>query len=255
MEKSGQVDALLELEDESHVRALTDHEIQEAINQLQNSTAAIEKQSEILRTQQDAVASLVALNGGQAQRRLHANGLQHRTWIAENEQLNNEVEEMITGLSDYVIDIESQTGTSDTTLAQHASEILRSDDKILASLNRLSGALPQGSSGADEYSDRIKQLCASLIKYTVEGVRVKLDRLYMEGLEGHSGSLDYRTSEQSGEMAELKAELESLYSEIVPVAQMSAEQRYLQLALRSIAAQGGQGAERSKKIAEYVSPK
>lgn len=237
------------------MRALTDHEIQEAINQLQNSTAAIEKQSEILRVQQNAIASLVALNGRQAQGRSHANGLQHRTWVAENEQLHNEIEELVTVLSDYVIDIESRISTSDTTFAHQASEILHSDDKILASLRKLSGALQQGSSGADEYSERIKQLCASLIKYTVEGVRAKLDRLYIEGLKGHLGSLDGRTSERSGEMAELKAELESLYSEIVPVAQMSAEQRYLQPALRSIAAQGGQGAERSKKIAEYVSSK
>lgn len=235
------------------MRALTDHEIQEAINQLQSSTAAIEKQSEILRVQQDAVASLVALNGRQAQRRTAANGLQHRTWITENEQINSALEELVTGLSDYVTEIESQNDTLDTTLGQQASQILHSDDKILASLKKLSGALQQGGSGADEHSERIKQLCASLIKFTVEGVRTKLDRLYIEGLEGHPGTLD--DDPRSEEMAQLKAQLEELYSEIVPVAQMSAEQRYLQLALRSIAAQGGQGAERSKKIAAYVGSK
>lgn len=235
------------------MRALTDHEIQDAINQLQNSTAAIERQSEILRVQQDAVASFVALNGRQAQSRSAANGLQHRTWITENEQINSALEELVTGLSDYVSEIESQNDTTDSTLEQHSSETLHSDDKILASLKKFSGALQQGSSGADDYSERIKQLCASLIKYTVEGVRVKLDRLYIEGLEGHPGSLGDGAAVQSEEMAGLKAELESLYSEIVPVAQMSAEQRYLRLALRSIAAHGEQGAERSKKITEYVS--
>lgn len=234
------------------MRALSDHEIQEAINQLQNSTAAIEKQSEILRIQQDAVASLVALNGRQALSRSAANGLQHRTWIAENEQINSAVEELVTGLSDYVAEIESQCGAFDSSLAQHASEILHSDDKILASLKKLSGALQQGSSGADDHSARLKQLCASLIKYTVEGVRVRLDRVYIEGREGSSGSPEGFGDARSADMAALKEELESLYSEIIPVAQMSAEQRYLQLALRSIAAQGGQGLERSKKIAEYV---
>lgn len=237
------------------MRALTDHEIQDAINQLQNSTAAIEKQSEILRAQQDAVASLVALNGRQAQARSAENELHHRTWITENEQINSALEELVTGLSDYVSEIEFQNDTTNSTLEQRSSEILHSDDKILASLKNLSGALQQGSSGVDDYSEKIKQLCASLIKYTVEGVRVKLDRLYIEGLEGRSGSLDDGADVQSEEMAGLKAELESLYSEIVPVAQMSAEQRYLQIALRSIAARGGHGAERSKKITAYVSSK
>lgn len=237
------------------MRALTDHELQDAINQLQNSTAAIEKQNEILRVQQDAVASLVALHGRQAQSRSAANGLQQRTWIAENEQINNAVEELMTGLSDYVIEIKSQNDTSDSTLEQHSSKLLHSDDKILASLKKLSAALLRSSSETDDYSERIKQLCASLIKYTVEGVRVKLDRLYIEGLEGHPGSLADGAGVQNEDMAGLKAELESLYSEIVHVAQMSAEQRYLQLALRSIAAQGGQGTERSKKIAHYVSSK
>ena len=179
--KSGQAELLLELEEGNQVLVLTDHEIQEAINQLQTSTAAIEKQSEILRVQQDAVASLVALNGRQAQSRSAANGLQNRTWIAENEQINTAVEDLVTGLSDYVTEIDSQNGASDSTLEQHASEILHSDDKILASLKKLSGALQQGSAGANGHSEIVKQLCASLIKYTVEGVRVKLDRLYIEG--------------------------------------------------------------------------
>ena len=157
------------------------------------------------------------------------------------------------GLSDNVVDLESQFATSDTILAQHASEILHSDDKILASLKKLSERLQQGSSGSDDHAERIKQLCASLIKYTVESIRVRLDRVYIEGLEGNSGSLEESREGQSAEMIALREELESLYFEIIPVAQMSAEQRYLQLALRNIAAQGGEGAERSKKIAEYIS--
>lgn len=51
----------------------------------------------------------------------------------------------------------------------------------------------------------------------------------------------------------MKEELESLYSEILPVAQMSAEQQYLKPALREIAARDGQGQERSAKAIKYVS--
>lgn len=91
----------------------------------------------------------------------------------------------------------------------------------------------------------------SLIKYTVEGVRLRLDRAYIEALGVHQ--VEKKTTPQrEHEVMELQAELDSLYSEILPVAQMSAEQRYLDCAVRAIASQDKQGLEKSKIILEYV---
>lgn len=91
----------------------------------------------------------------------------------------------------------------------------------------------------------------SLIKYTVEGVRLRLDRAYIEALGVHQ--VEKRSTVQNEqEVAELQAELDSLYSEILPVAHMSAEQRYLDCAVRAIASQDKQGLEKSKTIIEYV---
>lgn len=93
----------------------------------------------------------------------------------------------------------------------------------------------------------------SLIKYTVEGVRLRLDRAYIEALGVHQ--MEKRSTPQNErEVMELQAELDSLYSEILPVAQMSAEQRYLDCAVRAIASQDKQGLEKSKTIIEYVRP-
>ena len=89
-----------------------------------------------------------------------------------------------------------------------------------------------------------------LIKYTVEGIRTRLDRVYLENLNP-STTLDGHDSD-SKEVNDLQDELESLYSEILPVAQMSAEQQYLEPALRTIAATNGQGQERSVKAVKYV---
>lgn len=90
-----------------------------------------------------------------------------------------------------------------------------------------------------------------LIKYTVEGVRTKLDRTYLDALNNPVGGTDGHGA-TSQEVAELQDELESLYAEILPVAQMAAEQQHLEPALREISARDGQGQDRSVKAVKYV---
>lgn len=89
-----------------------------------------------------------------------------------------------------------------------------------------------------------------LIKHTVEGIRTKLDRIYLEAL-GAPGAVNGEDAE-SQESRELQEELESLYSEILPVAQMSTEQQFLQPALRTLADTTGKGQERATKAVKYV---
>jgi gamma-glutamyl:cysteine ligase YbdK (ATP-grasp superfamily) len=89
-----------------------------------------------------------------------------------------------------------------------------------------------------------------LIKHTVEAIRTKLDRIYLEAL--HSSKDTTNGQEDSQEVHDLQEELESLYSEILPVAQMSTEQQFLEPALREITARDGQGQERSVKAVKYV---
>jgi len=90
-----------------------------------------------------------------------------------------------------------------------------------------------------------------LIKHTVEAIRTKLDRIYLDALKNDAGS--GKGKDDSKEVAELQEELESLYSEILPVAQMSTEQQYLEPALREISTRNGQGQARTAKALKYVS--
>jgi hypothetical protein len=94
LQKTGEAQALAASQNLDHVRGLDDWEIQNAVDQLQSSTAIIEKQSEILNIQQDAVASLVATNARQRQNRATANGVKQRGWIAECDQLNSAVSQV-----------------------------------------------------------------------------------------------------------------------------------------------------------------
>jgi len=167
-----------------------------------------------------------------------------------------------------MLDLEQQSKVSDASVKQTVDNILQSDDKLLLSLQKLASDLELGESDDDDTMTRIRELCARylypqllkfrkyslmtsrLIKYTVEGIRTRLDRVYLENVNP-STTLNGHDSDPK-EVNDLQDELESLYSEILPVAQMSAEQQYLEPALRTIAATNGQGQERSVKAVKYV---
>lgn len=132
------------------------------------------------------------------------------------------------------------------------NEVLRSDNKLLTSLQKLGWELDTEDPEETESVGKLREICARLIKYTVEAIRTKLDRAYLESLESYSKS---GASEHAAEdeVHALQDELESLYSEILPVAQMSVEQQWLEPSLRSLSAKNGQGLGRSAEALKYVS--
>lgn len=62
LDKTGRIDKLVASQDLATVQALSEREIQIAIDELNRSTAAIVKQTETLKQQQDALAKLVKSN-------------------------------------------------------------------------------------------------------------------------------------------------------------------------------------------------
>ena len=77
------MDALAAAHDLSAFPALDDQDIQEAIEELKRSTFAIEKQTENLKLQQNAMSVLVRDNARLHQEQLRAKKSQQRTWEAE----------------------------------------------------------------------------------------------------------------------------------------------------------------------------
>jgi hypothetical protein len=91
-----------------------------------------------------------------------------------------------------------------------------------------------------------------LIKYVVEGVRTRLDRVYLEAIGGEQSAQNGAYIEHESNVDALQSELESLYTEILPVAQMSVQQQYLEHALCLTTSQDIQESERSEKALGYV---
>jgi hypothetical protein len=216
--KSGEADKLV-AQDLSHIKGLNDHELQTAIEELKRSTAAIEKQSEALRLQQNAMVSLVKSSKRIKQTRAHTNQSQVRKWDVEKGHISAAIEELSQGLKYQIADLELQFKTSETGVKQSVDGILRSDDKLLLSLQKLASDLHPGQPENSAIEPNIRDLCARLIKYTVEGIRTRLDRIYLENLSSSTGSQKLEISEQQ-EIADLQEELESRFYALFPVDKM-----------------------------------
>jgi hypothetical protein len=91
LKSSGEADVSSSTEGPCLERTIEDAAIQHAIEELKRSTSAIEKHSEVLKIQQDVVASLVANSTKQSDARVSANTLQYQLWATEHRQIGNEV--------------------------------------------------------------------------------------------------------------------------------------------------------------------
>ena len=90
LSKTGEADAIA-AQDLSLIQGLNDQEIQNAIEELKRSTAAIEKQSEALRLQQNAINALVKNDKRAVQSRSNTENAQVRKWDVEKGHINSAV--------------------------------------------------------------------------------------------------------------------------------------------------------------------
>ncbi|KIH92412.1 hypothetical protein SPBR_02571 [Sporothrix brasiliensis 5110] len=244
---------------------LSDDDLRAATAALERSTETIRKQTDRVRQQQDAVAKLEALSSttGTASRAAFAARHQQR-WDAARTDLAADVERLSRALDDRVADLSQQNRALAQRVQQTVDGLCRSDDTLLASLQKLGWALPAVAS-RDAAQDaatqqqqasiaRLRDICLHLIKYAVETIRTKLDRLYLEALEAGTASAATASgsSTPDDDVAALQQELESLYAEILPVAQMSVEQQHLAPALKALSGKNAKNLTRSLLALDYV---
>lgn len=236
----------------STVQAFSDHEIQDAIDELSRSTDAINKQTDTLRQQQDALSRLISSSGKNGDARADLEVKRLHKWETDRKALNTAVEILSQSLDYRLSELEQQiTGTGDDVM-KIVDGMLCSDDKLLSSLQKLGFELDTEDPEETDSVTKLREICARLIKFTAECIRTKLDRVYLESLESlsKSGTKQQATKE---EITAQQEELEELYSEVLPVAQMSVEQQWLEPSLRSLSARNGGSVSRSAEALGYVS--
>ncbi|KAJ4391032.1 hypothetical protein N0V93_004645 [Gnomoniopsis smithogilvyi] len=251
LERNGRAQDLVESTELSTVQAFSDEEIKKAIEELRQSTEVINKQTEALRQQQDALSRLLSTSGkfGDARSGLEVRRL-HK-WESDRKALNTTVELLSQSLDYRLAELQQQTKSSSDGVTKLIDDMLHSDDKLLSSLQKLGWELDTEDPEETESVTKLRDICARLIKYTVECIRTKLDRVYLETLQTFpaSGADDHAAKEDIEAQQE---ELEELYSEILPVAQMSVEQQWLEPSLKTLSFKNGSSLSRSAEALGYT---
>lgn len=234
------------------MQAFSDQEIQDAIDELHRSTEAINKQTETLRQQQDALSRLLSSTGriGDARFDLEVRRLQK--WESDRKALNTAVELLSQSLDYRLAELQTQGKSAGDEVNKIVDGMLHSDDKLLSSLQKLGWELDSEDPEETESVSKLRDICARLIKYTVECIRTKLDRIYLETLEAYPKS-SHSIAAAKEDITAQQEELEELYSEILPVSQMSVEQQWLEPSLRSLSSKNANSMNRSAEALDYVS--
>ncbi|KAH8898359.1 hypothetical protein GQ53DRAFT_711627 [Thozetella sp. PMI_491] len=250
LEKSGAA-AQLAGGELSSVLALSDHEIKEAIQELNRSTEAIAKQTETINQQKEALVRLVRGSGKEVDARADLESRRSQKQEETQKELAWAVEELSQTLHLRAAELDQPGDGDGNSLHATVDSLLRSDDKLLASLQKLGWELDKEDPEEQEHLRRLREICAMLIKYKVEGIRTKLDRQYFESLES-AKRMSPRLRAEPDDASVIQEELESLYAEILPVAQMSVEQQYLEPALESVSTKNSRTVGRSRIAVSYI---
>ncbi|KAK0630957.1 hypothetical protein B0T17DRAFT_490680 [Bombardia bombarda] len=251
LEKSGLADTLVSSTDLATVQPFNDQDLKDAIDELNRSTEAISRQTETLKQQHDALDRLVKGSRKDEEARSALESRQSQRLNAHRSSLAVAVEELSQALDAKILDIEQQSKADSANIQQTVDSLFRSDDKLLSSLQKLGWELETEDPEEQDNVVMLRETCARLIKFTVEGIRTKLDRIYLESLESSTRSAASRRV-RSNEVSALQEELESLYAEILPVAQMSVEQQFLDPALKNLESKNGHGLARSEQAVRYI---
>lgn len=251
LEKTGDVNKIAS-HDLASTLSLRQWEIEAAIEQLNGSTAAINKQAEVLRQQHEAFSRLTQTRNKKGDVRSAIEAEQLQKWVSECKSLNSMATSVGQSVERRIASLEHSALLQESPpLYRSLDVLLESDDKLLASLQKLGLELETDNPEEEENVEKLREVCIRLIKFSVETIRTKLDRVFVQSI--YEAQRSGRKMEASLEEEEaLVAEVESLFTEIFTVAQMSVEQQYLDPAMRSLSEKNAKSVTRTLEAVTYI---
>ncbi|KAK1090648.1 hypothetical protein LTR48_007887, partial [Friedmanniomyces endolithicus] len=214
-------------------RPLSDSDFEAAIASLEASTAAIDKQCQLLETQKQALTELKARNtnrdGSTAARD------RQKKLVREKAQLDFAVDELADALQSKLQASIKQIDATVSSLPLSIDRILEKDDRILDGLQKL---LPKLSdTGADQdVCEEVDRLCQALTVLSVQEIRLRMDDAYRASAGSPANETNGQTVEIERQRQSLRLELDELSQEIDSLATMAVDGQFRVPILRELQA-------------------
>ncbi|KAK6442234.1 hypothetical protein LTR95_001536 [Oleoguttula sp. CCFEE 5521] len=218
---------------EASSRPLADSDLEKAIQSIEASTTALEKQCQLMESQKRALLDLKALDssgGGTYDR-----DDQQRKLIRDKAQLSFEVDELASGLQTRLRESSKRIETISSGLPTATERTLDKDDRLLDGLQKsLPKLRPQGH---DEVTrEEVDRLCSAFTALEGQALRSNLDFIYRSHVspvtDGASGQ---GSQSPRKELTEVKLELAELSSEIPSLLTLVSQGYYQQSIHQSLA--------------------
>ncbi|KAM3420207.1 hypothetical protein BST61_g3497 [Cercospora zeina] len=240
-------------ESEHSGRPLHDEEFEAAIDSLEASTAAIERQCQLLEQQKVALQKLKSQSGNHDAEFL-AREKRHQKFTREKARLDLEVDELSVGTNDRLRTSMKQTDAAIGSLDGSVNRLLEKDDRLLDGLQKLLPKLADTSLEKDEAFE-IEQLCSKLTEMSVQSIQARLDSTYRQTLlqYSHCGSPTVPLTDQQIKQREtLHSELEELSSEIEGLVTIVIDSQYRKSLQNGMQSARAEGQAQKAKLAEYT---
>ncbi|EMF10683.1 uncharacterized protein SEPMUDRAFT_150713, partial [Sphaerulina musiva SO2202] len=235
-------------------RPLDDDELEAAIDSLEASTAAIDRQCQIMEQQKVALQKLKSQNTHSDSSFL-AQEKRLQKYTREKAQLDFEIDELSATTKDRLRTCMKQTDATTGSLDASLNRLLEKDDRLIDGLQKLLPKLADTALDRDE-TQEVEQLCATLTDLSVSSIRSRLDSTYRQTLLEYtrrqkSTSMTL-TDQQTKQRETLRAELEELGGEIEGLVTIVIDNQYRKSLKSGLTSARSEGHAQKAKWAEFT---
>lgn len=237
-----------------HGRPLDDDELEAAIDSLEASTAAIDRQCQIMEQQKVALQKLKSQNTHSDSSFL-AQEKRLQKYTREKAQLDLEIDELSATTKDRLRTYMKQTDATTGSLDASLNRLLEKDDRLIDGLQKLLPKLADTALDKDE-TQEVEQLCATLTDLSVSSIRSRLDSTYRQTLLEYTrrqkSTSTTLTDQQAKQRETLRAELEELGGEIEGLVTIVIDNQYRKSLKSGLTSARSEGHAQKAKWAEYT---
>ena len=235
-------------------RPMQEHDFESAINSLETSTAAIEKQTAILEAQRDALKKLQNLNRTPTST-ISDNDEKRANQSRTKAQLDLETNELTESIQQRVTVTKRHAESSLNMLKTSSRRQLDKDDRLLDGLQKVMFKLAPLESSKKRLPD-FNTLSHALVKLESKIIKNRTNTTYLEVLDGLADETDDFEHQSNAQAAQeayaLAEELESLITEVDSVLDMTISRRYRAPIVNALKLSDAQAQLEQQSWLEYV---